>query len=227
MKTMMKWALPLATMLAAPMAWAHLSLAGPVYANTSQVLTFGVGHGCEGADTYRVEVRIPAGVTSVRALPSSFGNGIVQTNEAGDVTAVIWTKPVADVLPGDTQYYQVALRAKTPDAAFTKLIFPAIQTCRTPEGVETTTEWIGTGAQGETAEPAPAIVLLPARKPGWNKYTVTTELADLSAFADAQIVWSGNAAYSANAEIAKLIEDDATVDTLTSIAAGATIWVKY
>ena len=71
---------------------AHVSIPGPAFAGTSQVLTFNVGHGCEGSDTVRVEVQIPPEVTVVRGLPSFFGYADVKTNEAGVVTSVVFTK---------------------------------------------------------------------------------------------------------------------------------------
>src|SRR4051812_49062325 len=80
-------------------AQAHVSIAsGPAFANTSQEVAFGVGHGCAGADTYRVRVDIPAGVSSVRPETSDFGQVDVETDAAGVVVAVIWTKSDASVL---------------------------------------------------------------------------------------------------------------------------------
>jgi len=208
-------------------ALAHVGLHGPVFANTTQVLTFTVGHGCDGADTSKVEIRIPAGVTSIRALPGAFGNGVVTKDESGAVTAITWTRAAADVLADDSQFYEVKLRARTPDAAFTTLAFPTVQTCRSAAGVETVVEWVGTGGHDGDEEPAPSTTLLPARRPGWNKFTVPVALADLTAFADAQIVWAAQAAYSPNPEIAALIAAEAGVTTLTAIPAGTSVWVKY
>ena len=57
-----------AALLVASTAHAHVSIAsGSAAANTSQEITFGVGHGCAGSDTYRVKIEIPAGVTSPTA----------------------------------------------------------------------------------------------------------------------------------------------------------------
>lgn len=204
-------------------ALAHVTIAGPIFANQSQQITFEVGHGCAGVDTRRLEIRIPAGVSAVRALPSAFGNATVNKDDAGTVTSVVWTKPDDDVLPGDTQFYAFTVRARVANTAFQTISFPTIQTCRTPGGVESVTEWVGT----DDAEPAPSAFILPARVAGWNKYVVSQAITDLSMFADAQIVWSGNAAFSSNAAISELIAADDTVDALTSIAAGTTIWVKY
>ena len=75
--------------------------------------------------------------------------------------------------------------------------------------------------------PAPAIVILPPRFPGWNKFTAPAEIADLSVFNDAEIVWVGEAAYSSNPATAALIEAEDGVTVLESIPADAEIWVKY
>ena len=223
--------------LVAATARAHVSIAGPGFADKSQEVTFGVGHGCAGADTLGVRIQIPADVTSLRALNSDLGRARVEKNAAGLVTAVVWSKPTTEIVEGDPNYYKVALRFRVPNKPFTKLYFPTIQTCRTPAGVETTTEWVGVmphaeadaGAPDAAApEPAPDLLILPARLPGWNKYTVPAELTDLATyFSDAQIVWLGTAAFSANPNTAALIKTEPNTQTLTVVPAGATVWVKY
>jgi hypothetical protein len=71
------------------------------------------------------------------------------------------------------------------------------------------------------------VTILPARSPGWNKWTTPVELTDLAAFADAEIVWVGDAAYSANPTTAELIAAEEGVSVLESIPADSQIWVKY
>ena len=225
---------PLVVALAWPpsVALAHLSVAGPGYAGTNQLLTFGVGHGCEGDDTVKVEVAIPDGISSVRAVPTTFGSVELETDEAtGLVTSVTWTKDSARET--DEMYYQLGLRVGLPDAPFTTLIFPATQTCRSADGTETTVDWKATPEEiaaadaGAAPEPAPLLVILPKRAAGWNKYEAPAKIADLSIFSDAEIVWVGDAAYSGNETTMALIADEDGVDVLTEIAAGAEIWVKY
>lgn len=218
-------------------AQAHISVtSGPAFAGKSQELTFKVGHGCAGADTYRLEVRIPEGVTGVRPLDSVFGKAVVSKDSAsGRITSVTWTKAAADVLPGDTQLYKFTLSAALPDAPFTPLFFPTIQTCRAEDGTESVTEWVGTstehhrqtGGAVAAANPAPYVFLLPPRTPGWNKYTVGQHVHDLSLFNDAQIVWAGSAAYSANPSTLQLIEKEPDTQVLDAIHPGTDIWVKY
>lgn len=204
-------------------AWAHVSLAGPGFAGKNQILTFSVGHGCEGADTVGVEIQIPKTVTSVRAVYGPLGFGDVKTDEAGLPVSVTFAK--TDIRQSDDQYYQIQLRIKVPDAPFTTLVFPVIQTCKSWEGVELQALW--TAVEGEEGEPAPTLAIVPARSPGWNKLTTPVAITDLSVFDDAAIVWVGGAAYSSNPATKALIEAEPDVTPLTHIDAGAEIWVKY
>src|ERR1700759_1243252 len=94
-------------------AHAHVTLiSGPGYANQTQVITFGVAHGCSGADTGGIEVTIPKEITGVRALPNVFGDVKVNKDDAGVVTSVAWTKPNAR--PADDSYYSLSIRALVP-----------------------------------------------------------------------------------------------------------------
>lgn len=217
--------------LASSSAHAHVSLtSGPGFANQSQVLNFGVGHGCAGADTVRIEVSLPKEVSSVRAVPSGIFADVAIVRDDADVpTKVVWTKDNAR--GQDDAYYTLSIRLKLPDAPFTTLYFPTKQVCRDKDGKESTTDWAALpGAevkQGEEEEPAPALNILPVRFPGWNKLTVKADVKDLKVFGDAQIVWQGDAAYSSNPATAELIKSEDGVKELTEIKAGAEIWVKY
>jgi uncharacterized protein YcnI len=211
-------------------AHAHVSIAsGPAFANTSQEVAFGVGHGCDGADTVRVKIEIPAGVTSVRPETSDFGQVDVETDASGAVVAVMFSKADSAVLDADTQYYKLLIRLKAPDRPFTKVYFPAHQTCRAADGSETVVDWVGIDEpDGSSVEPAPTLYVLPARFPGWNQFTVGTAVDDLKGFfGDAQIVWSGNQAYSVNPTTTELIAGTSGASALTAIAEGEQIWVKY
>ena len=157
-------------------------------------------------------------------MPSAFGDAVVVTDSSGVPTSVAWTKSA--VKENDDQYYELQIRIKVPDASFTMLKFPATQVCRSSEGVETTVEWAA-GAN-EEGEAAPMLAILPVRAPGWNKFQVASQVDDLSAyFGDAQIVWAGDAAYSANATTMELIAAESDVQELSSLKAGTVIWVKY
>ena len=210
---------------------AHASLSsGPGFANQNQVLTFGVGHGCAGADTVRIEVGIPKEVTSIRALPSAWGEPQLKLDDAGIVTTVVWSKDKARAK--DDSYYQFALRIRVPDAPFTSVYFPTKQVCRAADGKETTVDWAALPgdvkeAESEESTPAPELKILPVRFPGWNKISVKTDIKDLKVFDDAQIVWQGDAAYSSNPATLDQIKSEDGVSVLSEIKAGAEIWVKY
>jgi uncharacterized protein YcnI len=222
-------------LLAPSWAAAHVGIpSGPLVANATQEITFGVGHGCEGSDTYTIKIDIPAGVTSVRAVPNSFGKVSVQKDAQQNVVSVTWQKADADLIAADENYYLLSIRAKAPNTPFATIYFPTHQTCKNPAtGATTSTEWVSTMQTdahdaGAAGEPAPATVILPAKKPGWNKFVVPQALASLSPyFDDAQIVWKGSAAHSANPATLDQIKTTAGVTQLTALAAGDEIWVKY
>ena len=139
---------------------------------------------------------------------------------AGNVTSVTWQKDDANALPDDSAYYKLTLRLRPPNAPFTTLHFPTHQTCRTAGGTPLpVVDWVALPGADAGAEPAPTLVLLPARSPGWNKYTVPVAVKDLSIFKDAHIVWKGNAAYSANPNTVAQIKSEAGVTELSELAA--------
>ena len=78
-----------AVALSSGLAFAHVSVSSPGFANQSQLLTFGIGHGCEGADTSKLEVTIPSGVSSVRVVPNVFGPVEIKKDDAGNVTKAV------------------------------------------------------------------------------------------------------------------------------------------
>jgi periplasmic copper chaperone A len=217
-------------------ALAHVSVSGAAYANQNALLTFSVGHGCEGFDTVSIEVTIPKEIgVGLRVMPHGVFGALEVTKDSADiVTSVLWTKDA--VRETDDGYYQLQLRAKMPDAPFSTLLFPTKQTCRAPDGTEYVTDWKATPEEIEAAknkdaeappEPAPALTVLPVRGAGWNKFTTQSAIGDLAIFNDAEIVWVGDAAYSSNATTKELIAGEDDVEPLTKIAAGAEIWVKY
>jgi uncharacterized protein YcnI len=212
---------------------AHITVvSGPAFANTSQEIAFGVAHGCSGVDTSSVRVEIPSAVTSVRAEHSDFGAISMETDATGAVTAVDWQKPDADLLASDIAYYKLVLRIKVPNQPFTTLYFMAHQTCKDTAGKTTTVDWVGLPTDPVTdagaAEPAPALVIVPARQPGWNSFTAPVVIADPSVyFPDALIVWKGTAAYSVNTTTTSLIASTPGVTPLTALAPNDQIWVRY
>lgn len=235
MKRLHGWIGACGLLLFASVAEGHISIAsGPAFADSSQEVVFGVGHGCSGSDTFRVRVEIPPGVTSVRPMRSDFGTTSVELDGSNNVTAVTWQKDVSDALPADINYYKLTIRLKAPNTPFTKLYFLAHQTCRDAGGnLLPPVDWIGLPTtqvpEGGTApEPAPALTIMPTRIPGWNKYTIPVAIPDVSAFfKDALIVWKGSSAYSGNANTLAQIKAEPGVTELKSLAIGDEVWVKY
>ncbi|RUO93848.1 DUF1775 domain-containing protein [Corallococcus sp. AB018] len=220
-------------------AFAHAAVAGatPPYAGATFEADITVSHGCDGADTYKMRVQIPEGVTNVRPVDSVFGTAEVEKDASGNVTAVTWTKPTGNVKAADTHFFHLGLRMKLPSKPFTTLFFPTTQTCSTQGGALTVVEWTGTAGgehnhdgdagTGPSENPAPSLYLMPSRLPGWNQYTVEEHVHDLTVFKDALIVWSGTQAYSFNPVTQALIEKESGVTALTQIHPGTVIWVKY
>jgi hypothetical protein len=221
-----------AVLIPAFAAVAHISgPATPLPANSTQEVTLSVGHGCEGADTSYVRTTLPAGVTSVRAMTSDFGRATVETDGTGAPIAVNWVRDDANLLPVDTNFYKLVIRARLPNAPFTTVFFPTEQRCKLSDGGVAISLWTDTSGMPTDAgapEAAPQVVLVPAHKNGWNKVTVPVAVTNLALyFSDAQIVWKDNAAFSANASVASLISTTPGVTALTSLAANDEIWVKY
>lgn len=76
-------------------AHAHPIADGRLTAGASAIVTFGQSHGCEGADTVRVRIAIPEAVTSVRGLPSAWGEGTFERDATERIVAVTFEKATA------------------------------------------------------------------------------------------------------------------------------------
>jgi uncharacterized protein YcnI len=219
----------------AGVAQAHISItSGPATANKSQIITFGVGHGCTDAnnkklDTVKIKVVIPDGVTGVRAFRSDFGKPAL-TKSGAIVTAVEWTKPASELLDGDDGYYEIKIRAAVPNTPFAKLKFVVEQTCEdSTTHARIVSNW-DADEGSTTGEPAPQLVVVPAHSTGWTKITVPRALTaeDIATYlGDATIVWKGSAAYSSNANTATMITATPGVTVLDGAAANDELWVKY
>lgn len=234
MKTRITTSLVLSAGLLAATATAHVSISsGPAPANASSEVNFQIAHGCESgdtmADTVKLVIDIPEGVTSVRPMPNAFGKVSVTTDPTTKaVTTVTYEKAAADALPSDSNFYKFTVRLKTPDKPFTKLYFKAHQYC---VGIAQPTEWVGLpDVDAGGAEPAAELVVMPARQPGWNKYTVPVDISNANMkvfFKDALIVWKGTSAFSANATTLAQIKAESGVTELTELKANDEITVRY
>lgn len=122
------------------------------------VITLRVGHGCDGAATDTIEVRIPDGVTGVRpewvpgwtietepraaAEPSAAADPSAGHESGAEVGVVRWSGgPVPD-----SQYADLRLMAVFPETPGT-LWFPVIQRCGDLE-----TAWIQVPAEGQSED---------------------------------------------------------------------------
>lgn len=203
----------------------------PIFANSTQEVTLSVGHGCEGADTSYIRTVIPAGVTNVRAMTSDFGRATVEKDMTGNAIAVNWVRADADLIPEDTNYYRLVIRARMPNTPFTTVFFPTEQRCKLDDGGVAISLWTDTSGMPVDAgapEAAPSVVLVPAHKNGWHQITVPVAVTNMAVyFSDAQIVWRGNQAYSPVSSVNALISTTPGVTGLTALAANDQIWVKY
>ncbi len=240
------YALGSLALLAAACAQAHVSVDsanGPAIAGKSHIITLNVPHGCDGADTYKIEVEIPLEFRLSRPVDSEFGVATITKESlatpfvshgktyAEDVRKITWEKPESAIKGSDTHLYRVSFRTTLPNTPFATTYLKTTQTCKMPDGSTAKLEWIGTGSHAEhgatNASPAPALVIYPARAPGWNQYTVNEHLHNMAVFKDAEIVWAGTKAYSSNAFTTSLIQKDTSLETLEMIHPGTEIWVKY
>ncbi|MFT2752872.1 YcnI family protein [Clavibacter sp. Sh2088] len=150
-------ALGLALAVSAPLAAsAHVELDASTTAPASlSVLTFAVGHGCEGSATTALAIRFPADVQAVK--PTLAPGWSVAEQEAADGTTVTYTAdtPLPDALRATVQ---VEALLPVDGAAGDVVAFPTLQTC-----VQGSTDWAETPAAGtEPDHPAPAITLTDA-----------------------------------------------------------------
>lgn len=215
------------------LTFAHVNITSETaYAGSHYETEFAIPHGCEGSDTLQVELSLPANFTGIRAIDSTFGPATLEKDSDGNILKIVWMKSENDLHASDSHAYNFAFRSTLPDTPFVTYYFPTIQTCKTQDGVELKNEWVGTGGHDHSNTdsntlPAPSMMVYPKRFPGWNKYAVDQHVHDLTVFADAEIVWMGDSAYSANPETMALIEADDSVSTLVEIHPGSEIWVKY
>lgn len=209
-----------AMILATPLAQAHVSFVdNTAEAGRSFIATANISHGCEDVsghyDTYKVEIELPDGVTA-RPVHSSIGAASV--DDAENPTLLTWQKDPADAEGHDSHFYQVEFRFSVPNTPLASLEFRTTQYC-SDGAIEAGLPLIWEGAD------VPVILVVPVHAPGWNKYTAQADIdaGTIAAFfADAEIVWANNQAYSSNPVIAGLINNPLTV-----IPAGTDYWVKY
>lgn len=158
--------------LTAGAASAHVTVTpNTTAAGAYAVLTFSVGHGCEGSPTTKLAIAMPEEIPQVtptvnpnwtiekvaeeldEPVADAHGNEITER-----IAQVVYTAKTPLV---DGYRDTVALSVQLPDAAGETLAFPVVQTC-----VEGQTGWTETTADGEDTEelelPAPVLTITEA-----------------------------------------------------------------
>ncbi|MBM6579856.1 DUF1775 domain-containing protein [Microvirga sp. BT689] len=131
-----------------------------------------VGHGCGGAPTLKLRVRIPEGVINVKPMPkpgwemetvkAPYGKAYDYHSEplTEGVREIVWTGKLLD-----EHYDEFVFRAHLTDSLKpgTMLYIPIVQEC----GDGKADRWIEIPAEGKSADdykyPAPGLKLLPAK----------------------------------------------------------------
>jgi len=156
-------------------------------AGAYSVVTFSVGHGCEGSPTRKIEIRMPESVLSVtptrhplydveavrevldEPVTDSHGNEVTER-----VASIVYTARTP--LP-EGQRDAFELSFQLPDAEGEVLAFPTVQTCQKGE-----TGWTQVPAEGQDADeletPAPSFEVLPATGDGHGAATEPAADAD-------------------------------------------------
>lgn len=160
--------------IAAAPAYAHVTISvTDSHAGAFTVATVSVPHGCDGAATTKIAVKIPEQILSVTPTRNPFWNvekvmvGLnppatdAHGNEVTErVDQIVYTakQPLPE---GQRDAFQLSFQM--PDAAGETLFFPTVQDC-----VKGQTAWVEEPVEGgeEPEHPAPAITVLAAAEEG-------------------------------------------------------------
>ncbi|MBG0740111.1 YcnI family protein [Paeniglutamicibacter antarcticus] len=144
-------------------------------AGSYSLLTFSVGHGCNGSPTTKVTIDLPkelndatptvnpnwtiSKTTEKLATPQKLANGSSVTERTSQV--IYTAKTPLDAHQRDA----LALSLQLPEKVGETLYFPTLQTCETGE-----TNWVDVPAAGQDAEslkaPAPTVTVTAAQTAG-------------------------------------------------------------
>lgn len=152
-------------------AYAHITLeTSETLADSYHKTVFRLPHGCEGAATTGVRIRIPEGVTSVKPQPKSGWELAIRKERLAKPIVGPHGHPIAEVvsevswhggpLP-DEHYDEFVLHVRLPAVqSQTTLYFPTVQECE-----QSVHRWIEIPEPGKSGgdyrSPAPALRLLP------------------------------------------------------------------
>ena len=162
-----------AALLSAPLllpvsARAHVTLeVQQAQPNTTYRAVFRIPHGCDGAPTTRLTVRLPDGVTEARPMPKA-GWTLRTTPRANATTPTAHgaAPPIAQVIweggrLEDAHYDEFIIRFRLPNTPGELLYIPTVQDC--PDGKQAA--WTEIPEPGRRITdyrmPAPAVRLLP------------------------------------------------------------------
>jgi uncharacterized protein YcnI len=143
--------------LAAQTATAHVTLEiTQARADSYYKATLRSPHGCKGAPTVKLRVRIPEGVTGVKPQPKQGWKLEITRAKDSEVSEVAWSGGKL----ADEHFDEFMMMMKLPDRPGSTLYFPVVQECT--QGVH---RWIEIPAAGKSShdlkEPAPALQLTP------------------------------------------------------------------
>lgn len=210
------------SLLGAAPAFGHVSPdRSEVPAGSYTDIKLGVGHGCEGSPTNKLEVQIPdllVGVTPyvvpgwTATITTAKLDPPVKDGHGADVTErdalVTWTAQPGQEL-ADGFKLQFGLSFQVPDKVGEALVFKTIQTC-----VEGSTDWIELASEGgpEPESPAPTVMIVAGTGDGHGGGGDTTETTDAGDGGAATTTSSGKDA----AEAAKASDEDDDDDGASS-----------
>ena len=128
-------------------------------AGRTTAVAFTVEHGCDGAPTRSLSIRLPAGITSAKPVSKTGWTIVVKRGgPQRSVREVTWKGNLPD-----SRHGRFAIRLgmpETPNAPGNTLYFPAVQRCT--RGV---IRWISIPQKGqpEPEHPAPGVTLVRVR----------------------------------------------------------------
>jgi uncharacterized protein YcnI len=151
-------------------------LAASAHDGSYSLLTFSVGHGCDGSATTGITIDVPEAIESV--TPTVNPGWDVTPLTDGQVTYTALT-PLAD---GLRTTFELSLQIPADAAVGDTLAFPVLQSCEVGE-----TDWAEPVVEGEAepAHPAPAVTVTAATGEAGHDHGDTDDTAAAGSASDA------------------------------------------